>query len=137
MTLQSTIKLLKSLPLLKRKHKIITAYSQIASSDQNIIHEDIIHTSLLIEMIETCLTVLTDEERFVIETHLIKNYTWLQIESLFEQQWGPEHMRSERTLKRMQKNALCKIADFMNNYEIEKYVLKTEQVAVQVSYKPK
>ncbi len=126
MTSQSTKELLKSLPVLKGKYKIIAAYYQITSAGENMVTDEMIQTSLLIEIIETCLTILTEEEKFVIESHLIKHLTWMQIELLFVKIWGPENMRSERTLKRMQQNALSKITKFINEYELENYIAKTK-----------
>lgn len=67
-----------------------------------------------IELVDTWLTLLDTEERFVVESHLINGLDWAKVIVEYEKLWERENGRAERTLKRIQSKALTQIADFMN-----------------------
>lgn len=68
-------------------------------------------------MINNWLQLLTDDERFVIEHHLIKNLEWARVMHAFEVRWNHEFIRTDRSLCTYQSNALNKIADFCRPFE--------------------
>ena len=67
-----------------------------------------------IELVETWLTLLDMEERFIVVSHLIDGLDWAKVIVEYEKLWERENGRADRTLKRIQSKALARIADFMN-----------------------
>ena len=59
-------------------------------------------------MIENWLSILSDEERNIIQLHLIDGKSWKRIEAEYEQKDEYEY-RATRTLMRYQQQALKKI----------------------------
>ena len=55
------------------------------------------------------LDLLTTEERFVVQTHLIDGLDWARTIVEHERKWGTQNGRSERTLKRIQAKAIQRI----------------------------
>ena len=72
-----------------------------------------------IELVDTWLTLLDTEERFLVELHLIDGLDWAKVIVEYEKLWQRENGRAERTLKRIQSKALEQIADFMNSYPMQ------------------
>lgn len=66
------------------------------------------------EMVEEWLDMLPDDKVFVIQRHLIDEVDFKRIEIEHAERWH-EYGKSERTLKRYQKNALEKIIKYTNN----------------------
>lgn len=54
--------------------------------------------------------------------HLIDNIKWSDIEDLYEKQVGTAFNYSDRTFKRIQKNALKKIEVFLSKSEFKEYI---------------
>ncbi|MFQ9704497.1 MAG: hypothetical protein ACLR0U_25750 [Enterocloster clostridioformis] len=52
-----------------------------------------------LRIIGETLNILSRNERFVIETHLVYHHTWTETMTLFSEENGPGCGRSERTLK--------------------------------------
>lgn len=122
MTYESTKKLLQSFSKLKVKLHILQNYLKTTHSPQAYIIEDYNKINFLTDSIEACFTILSEEENFIIDQHIIKHYTWKEVEQLYEKRWGKTNGRSERTLKRMQKNALKKITMYINEFSLEQYI---------------
>ena len=76
-------------------------------------------------IIEAWLNLLTDEERFVIENHLVAGTTITKLLLLYENKWGKIQARDERTLKRIQANAISKIR---NNIECKGFESEIERI---------
>lgn len=81
--------------------------------------------SFQFRIIEETLNLLSKNEKFVIETHLVYHYTWSETVKLFIETNGKEGERSERTLKRIQSRALKKIIDFINRSPLREYFRET------------
>ncbi|MDO4267414.1 MAG: hypothetical protein Q4C73_02985 [Eubacteriales bacterium] len=106
--------------------KLISSYSSICSQIQLLrlfeaanssSAKQSVHVSSLelkLYMIRACLSILSPEERFIIQNHLINQLTWEQTIHIYETIYGTANGKSERTLKRIQKNALNKISCFLN-----------------------
>lgn len=71
--------------------------------------------SFKIRVMEQTLNILNRYEKFVIEMHLVEQYTWIETVKLFSEKYGMEEERSERTLKRIQQKGLKKMVDFIND----------------------
>ena len=65
-------------------------------------------------MIENWLSILSDEERNIIQLHLIDGKSWKKIEAECEQKDEYEY-RATRTLMRYQQQALKKIEEYVCN----------------------
>ena len=65
-------------------------------------------------MIENWLSILSDEERCIIQLHLIDGKSWKRIEAEYEQKDEYEY-RATRTLMRYQQQALKKIEEYVCN----------------------
>lgn len=129
MTQQETKKMIKTFTLHKNRLHILQNCMHSPKYNHNTTISTDLHNALLLtNIIETCLSLLSEEERFVTDLHLIQNYKWDDIEILFENRWGKANGRSERTLKRMQENALKKITAFINEANIEQYITTEKTV---------
>ena len=78
-----------------------------------------------LRIIGETLNILSRNERFVIETHLVYHHTWTETMTLFSEENGPGCGRSERTLKRIQSRALKKMVNFINRSQLKEYFHKT------------
>lgn len=65
-------------------------------------------------MIENWLSILSDEERCIIQLHLIDGKSWKRIEAEYEQKDEYEY-RATRTLMRYQQQALKKIEEYVSS----------------------
>lgn len=63
-------------------------------------------------MVESWLSMLSEDEEYVIRRHLIDGLTWPRIETEYAERWK-EFAKTGRTLMRYQNNALLKISSFM------------------------
>ena len=89
-------------------------------SDQTLDGEALILNRKL-AVIEAWLRLLNEEERFVVQKHLVDQLPWPLLMVEYERQWGPSQARHNRTLKRFQSRALEKIA-----MKIEKWKMVSE-----------
>ena len=62
--------------------------------------------------IETWLTLLTEDESFVIKRHLVDGVDIPRVTVEFRERWGDEFAKTERTIKTYQRRALEKIIRF-------------------------
>ena len=65
-------------------------------------------------IIEYWMSLLNEDEAFVVSKHLIDGIEWGRIANLYEQKWGLQFAKAERTLVCYQANALKKIARYAN-----------------------
>ena len=120
MTEEAVKSFLKSYSELKARRDIldkIQSYSR--DMDESNTYSQLM---IKIQIIESSLEILTEDEKQVILLHLINNVKWTEIEELYEKQVGMELNYSNRTFKRIQKNALKKIEDFISKNKFEQYV---------------
>lgn len=66
--------------------------------------------------VENWLSLLSEDEAYVIQRHLIDGITWPRVWAEFGEKWK-EYGKCERTLMRYQEHALKKIQSFMNEQE--------------------
>lgn len=62
-----------------------------------------------LDTLNAWLGLLTEEERFVVEKHLIGQLAWPYVVVEYSRRWGRRLVRDERSLKRYQARALQKI----------------------------
>lgn len=65
-------------------------------------------------MVENWLSILSNEERHIIQLHLIDGKSWKRIEAEYEQKDEYEY-RATRTLMRYQQQALKKIEEYVSS----------------------
>jgi hypothetical protein len=70
-----------------------------------------------VAMVQSWLSILSDEQRFVVTKHLLDRLPWPYVVIEYEKRWGAKVGKAERTLKRYQSQALHKIAAFIDNSE--------------------
>ncbi|HHT07027.1 MAG TPA: hypothetical protein GX006_00810 [Clostridiales bacterium] len=73
--------------------------------------------SLRVEMIQNWLTMLTYDERFALEKHLIEDLEWQRVVHVFGKHWDELFFRSDRQLGTYQSSALRKIVSYCKTYE--------------------
>ena len=79
---------------------------------------------LQLDIMNQGLTLLKEQHKFVIETHLIQHYIWKETSIKFQKEWGLSCSRSERTLKRMQAEGIQEILNFIKTANLESYFQK-------------
>ena len=67
--------------------------------------------------IQGFLALLPEDERFVIQRHLIDGIDWTRIGAEYEMKWGRTHGKERRTLMSYQKRGLTRIAAYINERE--------------------
>lgn len=104
--------ILMSRPELEAK-KMILMHEIARTNDPSLRkHYDEIENKII--LINSWLNLLTYDERFVVEKHLIDQIEWPRIALAFELEWKGQFTRTERTLERYQASAIKKICEFMN-----------------------
>lgn len=68
------------------------------------------------QIVDSWLQLLSDDEAFIVEQHLIAGIDMVRLEQVYREKWG-ELGKSERTLRRYQKRAVEKIVRFMDDEE--------------------
>ncbi len=68
--------------------------------------------------IDSMLRSLSDDERFVIQRHLVDGIDWNRIIAEYEMKWGAKNGRCRRTLIRYQNSALTKLARRMQEADL-------------------
>lgn len=120
MTVEAVKCFLKSYSELKARRDILEKIQNFSNkADTNEEYSQIV---IKIQIIESALKILKEDERKIILWHLIDDIKWSEIEKLYEEQVGTEYNYSERTFKRIQKNALNKIEVFLSKSESKEYI---------------
>lgn len=65
------------------------------------------------KIFDTLLGVLNTDESFIIQNRLILKRKWNDVIILYEETFGRENVKSERTLKQIQANAIDKIIRYI------------------------
>ena len=66
----------------------------------------------ILTKIKSWKELLSNDERFVVEHHLVEGLDISRVMLLYEERWGIENGKTERTFKKYQSNALKKIEAF-------------------------
>lgn len=115
-------KLLRQLHAAQIQDSLLEEYSEISKdSSENHSYKG----NAQFRIIEETLNILSRNERFVIETHLVYHHTWSETMMFFAEKSGPGCERSERTLKRIQSSALKKMVNFINLSPLKEYFHET------------
>ena len=92
----------------QKKHKILTPEQLKQMND----------LEEWLTCIESMLISLNDDERFVIQRHLMDGIDWNRIIAEYEAKWGAKNGRCRRTLIRYQNSALTKLARRMQDADL-------------------
>lgn len=71
----------------------------------------------MLEGIKGFYLVISEDEAIVIKRHLVDAIDWPRITVEYEQRWGKDYAKSERTMIYYQTRALDKIASFVAKHE--------------------
>lgn len=115
-------KLLRQLHAAQIQDSLLEECSKISKSNPETLPYS---GNVQLRIIGEILNILSRNERFVIETHLVYHHTWTETMTLFSEENGPGCERSERTLKRIQSRALKKMVNFINRSQLKEYFHKT------------
>lgn len=96
----------------------IYSHNENNDSDEN----EYSQLAIKMQIIESALEFLTEDEKKIIQLRLIDNTKWTEVKSIREQEVGIESNYSERTFMRIQKSALKKIEDFISENKLEQYI---------------
>ena len=88
------------------------------SFEQSMILQSTIH-ELRVLAIECWLQILTADEQFVVQKHLIEGLEWPRVAHAFEERWGQKFIRSERALVGYQTSAIKKVVEFCMKNELQ------------------
>lgn len=116
-------KYIQSYRELKAKKEILEKIMQVEQKDSK--HEEYKVLEIKIQIIVSCLQILEKNEREIVSWHLIERLKWNEIAVMCQEQSGAMPDYSERTLKRIQKNALQKIEYFISENKWEEYMKNT------------
>ncbi len=70
----------------------------------------------LLEGIDGLLLLVSEEERYIIELHLVEGMKWETVMEEYGKRWASEMSRVERTYKYRQQGALRKMEDYIEHY---------------------
>lgn len=62
------------------------------------------------------LQLLNEDERFVVQKHIVDALDWPRVAHTFAERWDHEFIRSERSLQQYQKNAMDKMIAFSKEH---------------------
>ncbi len=122
MTVEAVKEFVKSYSELKARRDVIDKIQEYSHNKDNNLDKEYSLLSIKIQIIESALKILSEDEKQIVLLHLLDNVKWSEVKSLYEQQVGMELNYSERTFFRIQKNALKKIENFIINSHFEQYI---------------
>jgi len=76
------------------------------------IRQELVLLDMKIASVQSWFNLLNEDERFVIQKHLIEELDWPRVAYAFSDRWQMEFRRTERTLLHYQSSALKKIDSF-------------------------
>lgn len=87
------------------------------------------------KMVSHWLAILGDDERFVVQKHLIEGLEWPRVMHEFSKRWDDAFLRSERALVGYQMSALEKIVHFCEERKALVLLLFQEDIIMSTSSK--
>ena len=72
---------------------------------------------------ESRLEILNESEREVLQMHLIDELTWEQVVTQYEKCHGKQNGYCKRTYERIQRKALKRIREVIENSELEEFIV--------------
>ena len=105
--------LLRTYNVNKARLKLI---NDVLNSDQH--GHELLSLQRNIDIVDSMLMMLSKEEQFIIQTHVIDGLDWPRTLVEHDNLWGSELGRSERTLKRKQQKAIDKMLNLINDLGI-------------------
>ncbi len=122
MTVEAVKEFVKSYSELKARRDVIDKIQEYSHNKDNDWDKEYSLIAIKIQIIESALGILKEDERKIVLWHLIDGKTWNEIENLYEEQVGTEYNYSDRTFKRMKQNALKKMEAFLSKGEFKGYI---------------
>lgn len=112
---------MKSYKKLKAQKEVLEKI--IAASPDAAQEKEYATLMIKLQIIESGLQVLSPDEREIISLHLIENRKWSEIARQFQERPTTGSAYSERSFKRIQKEALRKIGNFIQENHFEQYIM--------------
>lgn len=85
----------------------------LSNRENKEVREGLALVEMKVAMIQSWFTLLTPDERLIIEKHLVEELEWPRVSYTFSMCWKGEFTRTERTLLKYQATGLKKIIEFV------------------------
>jgi hypothetical protein len=115
-SIEDRIRLMISLRRKLQAHLIFCQLSCESNLRKAALKTYIVHIQRLLEGIDGLLLLVTEEERYILELHLVGGMKWETVMEEYCKKWASEMSRVERTYKYRQQGALRKIEDYVEHY---------------------
>ena len=100
--------------LIRTNHTLLMQENtEYACFDRNALEKEYCNLVFIKNVIECWLELLPDDERFLVQKHLIQGLDWAKVIVEYNERWGIMNGRAERTLKRIQARAIKRILNCM------------------------
>lgn len=86
------------------------------SRENGVPYDYLVRIHRLLEGIDGLLLLVSEEERCIIELHLVEGMKWETVMEEYCKRWASEMSRVERTYKYRQQGALRKMEDYIERY---------------------
>lgn len=90
--------------------------SQSINSDKS---KRLHHLERKIKFVDSLLMVVNEDQAYVLRRHLIDGVDWPRVTASYNEVWGPEHTKGERTLKVYQQKGLAEILKFIEDEQFD------------------
>ena len=87
--------------------------TEYACFERNALEKEYCNLVFIKNVIECWLELLPDDERFLVQKHLIQGLDWAKVIVEYNERWGIMNGQAERTLKRIQARAIKRILNCM------------------------
>ena len=84
----------------------------LSNRDNPEMRQELVLLDMKIASVQSWFNLLNEDERFVIQKHLLEELDWPRVAYAFSERWQMEFSRTERTLLYYQSSALKKIDNF-------------------------
>ena len=114
--IEDRIRLLMSVRRKLQAHLIFCQLSREGNRENVAPNNYLVRIHRLLEGIDGLLLLVTEEERYIIELHLVGGMKWETVMEEYGKRWASEMSRVERTYKYRQQGALRKMEDYVEHY---------------------
>ncbi len=108
--------LLKAKPEIEAEIEVIQAQLAFdASFTDSLANDRVIRLEQQLRLIDSLYVLLSEDEKFIIQRHMIDGLDWPRVIKEYVDKWGIENEKSTRSFQIYQTKGLRKIANVINN----------------------
>ncbi|MDE6619961.1 MAG: hypothetical protein K2K74_05640 [Lachnospiraceae bacterium] len=113
---ENDIKLLfRSMKKLKARRDILECLKKMDSEYEQICK--------VLYVMENSLEILSENEREIIQMHLVEGGTWERVITQYEERHGRQNGYSKRTYERIQQRAVAELLEIIENSDLERLLI--------------